>query len=920
MKQNQGKPQHRKGGKKPEAGAATGTAPAKAAAPDRYIVTPQPTWHGIKFEDQPGHLVHRSRGAADARRDVNSLLLRGMDLLKDEGKRFSSDKTRTGGDSGFMRTVLKGGTMTDRISALTLLVQSSPVHNLLALEQLFNMARKKNRRMIVMVIDALKDLLTGGGLSAGTGSDGLLPSDRRLRFFIDSVTGVDNPSDAQLVLFAFEDRLKRLVFEFLGALEQLSHDPLVYIRSRTASVFLDMLASKPEQEQNLLKLLVNKLGDQERKLAAKASHLLHQLTTEHHPAMKLVVAKALEEFMMRPHVGARAHYCAVITLNQMMLSKDEVDVAQYLIEVYFAFFNKLAKDAQDAKSPIDHKILSGLLTGVNRAFPYAKDALAAAGDATLDKHLNTLFKITHYDAFTVRVQALSLIFQVMQASKPDVAGRFYRSLYATLLDARGVVATKQLSLYLNLVYRAVKADPSTDRVQAFVKRILQLAANDRHVGFVIGCLWIVSHIMQSRPVLWNMVKLAEEESPASGKHYDPFHRTPEFAHAGAAGMWELVPLVFHYHPSVQVFAQSLLEGKPITLPAGVDPLDTYTLAKFLDKFTYKKPKKNAKAGPSNSLAAALNRSSRAGFIPAGEDDATSTADNAPKPAAVIKVGHGLPVNSDKFLAKPASEIAVDEVFFHRFFTKQSELRPKKKAAKGKKSLDADFDNVIDDDKVDYSALDAAAAQGGEESEYSDVEEDKDIFGEDEIEQAIMNSAGFSKSHLSGADGDSDTDDDELAALEAGMREGESDDDDEAGFVDVDEDDDEDIDLEAAFADAAGGADSDDDGEGADNAADFDDEDDGFDSDDDAQSRRKKEKAAKGKTKLGYSLSGSVFASADEFSRMLESNEGLESDDDFGELVAAKDVGKRSAKKRKAPSGRGGGGGGRGGGNKRRRKH
>ena len=39
-------------------------------------------------------------------------------------------------------------------------------------------------------------------------------------------------------------------------------------------VILDLLISKPEQEQKLLSGLVNKLGDPERKVAANVAHLL----------------------------------------------------------------------------------------------------------------------------------------------------------------------------------------------------------------------------------------------------------------------------------------------------------------------------------------------------------------------------------------------------------------------------------------------------------------------------------------------------------------------------------------------------------------------------------------------------------------------------------------------------------------------
>jgi ribosome biogenesis protein MAK21 len=50
--------------------------------------------------------------------------------------------------------------VTDKVSALTLLIQESPVHNLEYFRQhLLNMAKKKSRREAILAIDSVKDLL-----------------------------------------------------------------------------------------------------------------------------------------------------------------------------------------------------------------------------------------------------------------------------------------------------------------------------------------------------------------------------------------------------------------------------------------------------------------------------------------------------------------------------------------------------------------------------------------------------------------------------------------------------------------------------------------------------------------------------------------------------------------------------------------
>lgn len=167
--------------------------------------------------------------------------------------------------------------------------------------------------------------------------------------------------------------------------------------------FHDLLTAKPEQEQNLLKLLVNKLGDKENKVAAKTSQLLVKLLIAH-PGMKMYVVREIEQLLLRPGVTQRAQYYSLITLNQTILSSKDKDVANKLVEIYFIFFRRLLnlsdnQDKEDRKKEkeknkknkhtkkgekdkptdkvdklddMESKMISAILTGVNRAFHFAE--------------------------------------------------------------------------------------------------------------------------------------------------------------------------------------------------------------------------------------------------------------------------------------------------------------------------------------------------------------------------------------------------------------------------------------------------------------------------------------------------------------------------------------------------------------------
>ena len=75
--------------------------------------------------------------------------------------------------------------------------------------------------------------------------------------------------------------------------------------------------------------------------------------------------------------------------------------------------------------------------------------------------------------------------------------RFYRTLYASLTDPRLSTTNKQ-ALYLNLVFKALKADTNIDRVKAFVRRFIQIlvvgVSGTGGVEFVAGGLYLLGEV------------------------------------------------------------------------------------------------------------------------------------------------------------------------------------------------------------------------------------------------------------------------------------------------------------------------------------------------------------------------------------------------------------------------------------------
>ncbi|KAK8240006.1 CCAAT/enhancer-binding protein zeta [Phyllosticta capitalensis] len=765
------------------------------------IFKPRPDWHAaelpeIPIPDQvvppPRHVLEELQQYADS-------------LLEQDNKTYATSNMSADSSHKFLSTITASGTLEDKVSALTLVIQESPVHATKAFENLLGLAKKKSRHQALMALGALKDLL---------GSGVVLPPERKLRSFtkqpalLAAFSGANSNwrqgqrlppgvEEVHFVFWAYEDWLKKQYFELLKVLESWCNDEIEYSRSRSITYVYELLKEKPEQEENLLRLLVNKLGDKEKKIASRASHLLLQLQISH-PVMKSVVIGSIEsELLFRPHQSQHAKYYAIITLNQTILSTKEQEVANKLMEIYFSLFLSLLKQspkpgsegqkpyqnpnqggggkpgkkaAQKAQkqqkaqelagkqeTELADKLIAAILTGVNRAFPYAK-----TDDEVFEKQLDTIFRITHSSNFNTAMQALVLIQQI-SAAKHFTTDRFYRTLYESLLDPRLLTSSKQI-MYLNLLYKSLKADVSIKRVKAFVKRLLQIITL-HEPPFVTSVLYLIYELTKVFPSIKTMLSTPEmndddedehfvdapsepedagasdapkpSKTPQNSLHYDGRKRDPDHAHADLACLWEILPFATHFHPSVTLFATRFLHDQE--MPPKPDP-SSHTLMHFLDRFAYRNAKSKPTTGKGTSIMQPMAGATGADLLIRTRDGARAEA----------------PVNSEAFWRKKVEEVPADEVFFHKYFETSG-----KKAAADKKKKGKDK---------------------GEDAEGSDAEED-------EIWKALVGS----RPEVEGP-GDDESDDD-LEALEDAMGEGDDDEDDEDGGVVIADAPDDDEEME-----------------------------------------------------------------------------------------------------------------------------
>lgn len=183
-----------------------------------------------------------------------------------------------------------------------------------------------------------------------------------------------------------------------------------------------------------------------------------------------------------------------------------------------------------------------------------------------------------------------LIQQLTTAHQVSI-DRFYRTLYESLLDPRLVTSSKQ-SLYLNLLFKALKADLNQRRVKAFVKRLVQILGLQQP-SFICGVFYLIRELEGTFASLHALIDQPEEhpgddeevfkdvldeddaqpepeQTPAvqqkPSTSYDSRKRDPEHSNADKSCLWELVRYPVLLRGNVK-YTNSMLDALPHAFPS-----------------------------------------------------------------------------------------------------------------------------------------------------------------------------------------------------------------------------------------------------------------------------------------------------------------------------------------------------------------
>ncbi|XP_039761628.1 CCAAT/enhancer-binding protein zeta [Pararge aegeria] len=789
----------------------------------------------------------------ELRKEANSVLHGDTSVYETKTSKNGSS------DHQWAKTLLTKGTIADRVAAATILIQDNPIYNLTALRNLINSVKPAKKKDGIVIIDALSELLI---------SELLIP-DVKLRTFeqhpldkLEEMTSGNKQAKRNILkLWYYEDQLKELYGTYVEALNKFAHDSVDANKEKSVSAMSYLLMHHPEREKMLLANIINKLGDPSQTVASKVIYHLCQLLYNH-PNMKSVVLTEIEKMLFRSNISSRAQYYGICFLNQFFLGKDDNRIAENLIRIYFAFFKASIK-----KGEIDSRLMSAILTGVKRAYPFAdKDRLAETSS-----HVDAIHRLVHLASLNVAIHALALLYHISDASK-GTSDRYYTALYRKLTNAE-IFNTTHSALLFSLIYKSVKQDTNVERVTSFIKRLLQLCCY-MNPAQACGMLFLVSQVLKNADkkdalkLVWSkkeskeeikddpetqqdseevvediaselkdteekveenveevkvekkkidllhgdkrdlLIEDDEEETYVDLKiddegnikpkkrratavtgwyhakvkpdekkeetedkevtakiqlkktinmdkvitEYSPHARNPAFAGAHCTAYLELLPLANHFHPTVKLFAEKLIHDQIIQYSG--DPLKDFAGIRFLDRFVFKNPKKRTDDQV--------------------EGEVKRVKGSHPKFAVrknyMAKGIKSISVNSSTYLNEDAKRIPVDEKFLYDFLQKRRHVKdPDDDEDSDNDSVTSeDFEQYLDslttskaaqesDEELDYLAEVAAAKQkrpGKGDEQQSDDE--LGGGGDDDDDEAIGEHSGDED----GSDGDLDISGDE----------------------------------------------------------------------------------------------------------------------------------------------------------------
>ena len=300
--------------------------------------------------------------------------------------------------------------------ALSLIVKKDPESSLEYVRSLIKQSYKKDRKQAFIAIDTLQELF----------SKILLPADRKLKTFSQLITENQSEnstfSDSELCSFYYENMLRGIYMEYVDFLGKCTNDSLDYFKKLAISIVADCLMERPEREETLLSILINKLGDPTHEIAKHTIQNILKILRKH-GNMTAVFTGEIQQYVER--VQNKSLYFYISCLNKIVFYEDDPEYISDILKLYFSQFKRLSRGHET-----NHKneILTLILRGINNIASNLDPGTLETTFHSITEEIGILFTLTNSESFKVKIESLKLIFQFIKV-EASLNDKFYTTLY-----------------------------------------------------------------------------------------------------------------------------------------------------------------------------------------------------------------------------------------------------------------------------------------------------------------------------------------------------------------------------------------------------------------------------------------------------------------------------------------------------------
>jgi ribosome biogenesis protein MAK21 len=552
----------------------------------KLLVDPEQVWWEIPTPDESSAKKYYSKMTDAAKSGVRS---RASALYEEQAKKYQLQKEMSPADRHWLQTVLKEGTQSDKISTMLLQARESPFYSLDWITQLLAMASSTSRHESYPAMESLRDIFvlvlppksSGRSLKAWQG-----------RCITDSK---DLTPSSFLMVAYFEDMLRRAYVEYLKILEIMIHDQVQNGRERAMRVVFDLLlAYKCEFTETLLQLLVNKIGDPDRKVASRVIYYLQGII-EKYEELTLTSVKAVQNEATRPNApNDKPAFYGLLFFSQVRLNESSPEVTEVLLQTYQHFLQIFLKQLEEAarnkkkghkskRRKLDSaedeipRTVRVVLLGLTRAIPFAR----STGESGLGQYAAKLISIAgKLRSFPTLLQAAGLIFKIFtedslvdEASMQLLGELVSRYLLDYNRMADNTASHPSLFKLLYKIFAAL-GDSSNQKalgcLRSMVKSLLVVTTTMSSPSFAAAALLLINEAIAMKPGLRLAITFPEDQDSS----------------VESGLFWELNILSKHYHPTVSRYATTLLQpnGEIDVGKEPEDPFASMTNSAFLESF------------------------------------------------------------------------------------------------------------------------------------------------------------------------------------------------------------------------------------------------------------------------------------------------------------------------------------------------